>query len=92
MRFTRAGAADQHQIVRRLGKGQIGQLIDQRPIHFGLTEIEARKTPVHGKLSGPHLITDRANGAVGGFGFQQRLDQRFGCAVCPPCRGLCNSV
>lgn len=36
MRLARARATDQHHIVHGLGERQVGQLLNQRPIHLGL--------------------------------------------------------
>jgi len=49
MGLAGAGPADEHDVVRRLGKGQVGQFPDEVLIDLRLAEVEASQVAMHGE-------------------------------------------
>jgi len=64
MGLAGARAADEDGVVRHVGEGHLGQLLDQRTVHARGVEVEAGEVAVYGELGRAHLIVHRAHRAV----------------------------
>jgi len=73
--LARTRPTNEHRVVCRLGKRQVGQPHDQGSVYLGGLEVETRQVPVGGESRCTHLVAHRAHGTVGPLGLQQVLDQ-----------------
>lgn len=84
--LARARSADQNDVLRRLGEGNLGQRVDELAIDRRALEVEAVEVAVHGEAGSVHLVTHRAHRSIGVLGLQQVLDEPA--RTVQPCHSL----
>jgi hypothetical protein len=78
MRLAGPRTADEDDVVRGLGEGRAVELAHQRFIDGAAAELEAGQVAVRAEARRLHLVGDQAHRALGPFGLQQLVHQRFG--------------
>lgn len=65
------GPSNQHHVVGFVAKAQVSQLINEAPVHAGLSEVETGQIPVNRETCRRHLVADRAHDPIRPFGLEQ---------------------
>jgi len=78
MRLAGAGTTNEYRVLRRIGKRQCRQLLDQLLVGLGRLKVKPRQIAVYRELGCIHRVAHRPHGAIRVFSLQQVFDQPSG--------------